>query len=97
MDTTTRVQNRYDQRLRELVRSTQDIRRNIRHGVPPSTARGWLKAPVAAVVTIEVLHTGTIRRQQEVLRLRARIERLTAIANTLELPTGSRRRNKRHK
>lgn len=33
----------YDHRLRELVRSTQDISGAVQHGVPPSTARGWLK------------------------------------------------------
>ena len=39
MSAATRVQRRYDHRLRELVRSTGDIGHAIRRGVPRSTAR----------------------------------------------------------
>ena len=83
MAATTRTLNRYDHRLRELVRSTQDISCAVQHGVPPSTARGWLKAPAAEVVTVDVLHMDAIRLQQEVLQLRARIQKLTALLRVL--------------
>jgi hypothetical protein len=83
MATATRTQNRYDHRLRELVRSTQDIRCAVQYGVPSSTARGWLKAPAAEVVTVDVLKMDTIRLQQEVLQLRARIQKLTALLRVL--------------
>ena len=43
MVTTTRTQNRYDHRLWELVRTTQDVNYAVQCGVPRSTARGWLK------------------------------------------------------
>ena len=83
MAATTRTLNRYDHRLRELVRSTQDISCAVQHGVPPSTARGWLKAHAAEVVTVDVLHMDAIRLQQEVLQLRARIQKLTALLRVL--------------
>ncbi len=44
MVTTTRTQNRYDHRLRELVRATQDVSYAVRHAGPRSTARGCLTA-----------------------------------------------------
>ena len=83
MATATRTQKRCDHRLRELVRSTQDIRCAVQYGVPPSTARGWRKAPAAEVVTIDVLKMDTIQLQQEVLQLRARIQKLTALLRGL--------------
>jgi transposase InsO family protein len=83
MATTTRTQNRYDHRLKELVRSTRDTRCTIRHGVPPSTARGWLKTPATEVVTIDVLKMDAIRLQQEILQLRARIQKLNALLRVL--------------
>ena len=83
MVTTAHTQNRYDHRLRDLVRSTRDIHCAIQHGVPPSTARGWLKAAAVQVVTIDVLHKDAIQLQQEVLRLRTRLRRLTALLRVL--------------
>ena len=83
MVTIASTQNRYDHRLRDLVRSTRDIRCATQHGVPPSTARGWLKAPAARVVTMDVLNMDANQLQQEVLRLRARLRRLTTLLRVL--------------
>jgi transposase InsO family protein len=83
MATTTRTQRRYDHRLRELVHSTQDIRYAIKQGVPRSTARSWLTAPRAEVVTVDVLDMDATRLQQQVLRLRRRIQKLTALLRVL--------------
>ena len=41
-----RHQRTYDQRLRELVRTTGDLRIATEIGVPRSTAVGWLRAEV---------------------------------------------------
>lgn len=78
MATISRIQNRYDHKLKELVQSTNDIRHAVRHGVPSSTARGWMKAPPTEVVTIEVPDTDTIQLQQKVLKPNAQITRPTA-------------------
>jgi hypothetical protein len=83
MATITRAQCRYDHRLRDLVRSTQDINCALQRGVPRSTARGWLTGPAARVVTIDVLSLDTMQLQQEVLRLRTRIQKLIALLRIL--------------
>ena len=69
----------YDYRLRDLVRSTGDIGHAIRRGVPRSTARGWLKTTRDEVVTVDVVEMDFLDLQQEVLVLRARVERLVAL------------------
>ena len=48
-------------------------------GVPRSTARGWLTSTRAEVVTIDIVDMDVVDLQQEVLVLRARIERLVAM------------------
>ena len=83
MATTTRTQRRYDHRLRDLVRTTRDIDCALQRGVPRSTARFWLREPDAEVVTVDVLNMNTQPLQQEVLRLRARIQKLTALLRVL--------------
>ena len=50
MTTALRRQQRYDHRLRELVRRTGELRLATDRGVPRSTARGWLGASPNAVV-----------------------------------------------
>ena len=70
MTSTTRIQRKYDHRLRELVRSTGDAEYAIQRGVPRSTARGWLTSTRAEVVTVDVVDMDTLRLQQEVVRLR---------------------------
>ena len=83
MPTTTRTQRRYDHRLRDLVRSTQDIDCAIQRGIPRSTARSWLTEPNVEVVTADVLNMDAVRLQQEVLRLRARHQKLIALLRVL--------------
>ena len=79
METRTRTQKKYDHRLKELVRSTQDITCAVRHGVPQSTARGWLRAPPTEVITVDAVHLDVIRLQQEVLQLRAQLQKVNAL------------------
>ena len=49
--------------------STLTVSSALKHGVPPSTARGWVKATMAEVVTIDVADVNTLQLQQEVLAL----------------------------
>ena len=79
MSSTTRTQRRYDHRLRELVQTTGDVELAIRHGVPRSTARGWLTKTTTEVVSLDVLELDTIRLQREVILLRRRIARLVSL------------------
>ena len=79
MTSTTRVQHRYDHRLRELVRSTGDVECAIRRGVPRSTARGWLTSNRTEVITVDGADMDALRLQQEVLELRDRVQRLVAL------------------
>ena len=83
MVTTTRTQNRYDHRLRELVRTTQDVSYAVRRGVPRSTARGWLSDPSVHVVTLDPLNMEATQLRCEVLRLQARIRKLIALLRVL--------------
>jgi hypothetical protein len=78
-----RTQRRYDHRLRNLVRTTRDIDCAIRRGVPRPTARSWLTISNAEVVTVDVLNLDSLRLQQEVLRLRSRVQKLTALLRVL--------------
>ena len=73
------MQQRYDHRLRDLVRSTGDVGHATRRGVPRSTARGWLTSTRAKVVTVDVVDLDVLRLQQEVLALRQRVELLLAM------------------
>jgi hypothetical protein len=43
MIATPRIQRRYDHRLQALVKSTGSIEFALEHGIPRSTARGWLE------------------------------------------------------
>jgi len=54
MTTTGRAQQRYDHRLRDLVRGTGDVTIATDVGVPRSTARGWLREVPAVVVSLDV-------------------------------------------
>jgi putative transposase len=83
METKARTQKTYDHRLKELVRSTQDITCSVRHGVPRSTARGWLKAPANEVISIDVVQLDAIGLQKEVMRLRARLQKLNALLRVM--------------
>jgi transposase InsO family protein len=54
MPTTPRSQQRYDNRLRDLVRRTGDVTIATDLGVPRSTARGWLGAVPTVIVSLDV-------------------------------------------
>jgi hypothetical protein len=73
------MQRRYDHRLRALVRTTGDLGLAAGHGVPRSTARGWLTRTSTEVVTLDVLELDTVRLQHEVILLRRRIARLRSL------------------
>ncbi len=79
MPTATRIQRRYDHRLRDLVQTTGDLDLAVRHVVPRSTARGWRTKTTTEVVSLDVLELDTIRLQHDVIRLRQRIVRLVSL------------------
>lgn len=79
MPTTARLQYRYDHRLRNLVQRTGNVTIATSLGVPRSTARGWLgKAPMV-VVSLDVTGLSAPALHQEVLELRRRVKKLTAL------------------
>ena len=51
---TSRPQQRYDHRLRDLVQRTGDLTIATNLGIPRSTARGWLGAAPPIVVSLEL-------------------------------------------
>jgi putative transposase len=79
MPTTVRPQQRYDHRLRHLVHCTGDVTVATDLGVPRSTARGWLGPASAVVVCLDVADLSEPELQQEVLKLRRRVQKLTAL------------------
>src|SRR3989441_6962837 len=79
MPTTARSQPRYDHRLRNLVQRTGDVTVATDLGVPRSTARGWLGATPAVVVCLDVVDLTEPELLQEVLKLRRRVQKLTAL------------------
>ncbi len=79
MPTTARPQQRYDHRLRHLVQRTGDVTVATNHGVPRSTARGWLGAAPTVVVSLDVADLTEPQLRQEVLKLRRRVQKLAAL------------------
>jgi hypothetical protein len=79
MTTTARLQQRYDHRLRDLVQRTGDVTIATDLGIPRSTARGWLDKAPKEVVGLDVTDLRAPELQQEVLRLRRRVKKLTAL------------------
>ncbi len=79
MTTTTRPQQRYDHRLRDLVRRSGDVTIATDFGVPRSTARGWLGAAPTVVVSLDVADLTEPELRQEILTLRRRIQKLAAL------------------
>ena len=79
MTTTTRPQQRYDHRLRDLVHYTGDVTLATDLGVPRSTARGWLGAAPPVVVSLEGAALTEPALRQEILRLRRRVQKLAAL------------------
>ena len=79
MPTRRRPQQRYDHRLRNLVQRTGDVTVATDLGVPRSTARGWLAATPTVVVCLDVGDLPEPELRQEVLKLRRRVQKLTAL------------------
>src|SRR5262245_23555784 len=79
MTTTGRRQRRYDHRLRDLIQPTGDMTIATDLGVPRSTARGWIGNGPTAVVSLDVTNLKALELQQEVLELRRRVKKLTAL------------------
>jgi hypothetical protein len=79
MTTTGRRQQRYDHRLRNVVQGTGDVTLATDLGVPRSTARGWLGKAPKVVVSLGVTDLREPELQQEVLELRRRVKKLTAL------------------
>src|SRR5262245_43241485 len=79
MTTSRRPQQRYDHRLRELVRDTGNVTIATDLGVPRSTARGGLGKAPAVVVSLDVTNLKTSELQQEIMALRRRVRKLTAL------------------
>jgi hypothetical protein len=77
MPTTPRPQQRYDHRLRNLVQRTGDVSIATSLGVPRSTAR--LGKTPNVVVSLDVTDLRASELHQEVLELRRRVKKLTAL------------------
>ena len=89
MADTTRIQRKYDHRLRQLIQNTGDLDLAVRYGVPRSTARGWLKQSRENVVSIDVLNMDAASLQQEVLRLRRRTAQLLSMVRLVVVALSS--------
>src|SRR5262249_10133565 len=79
MTTTIRPQNRYAPQFRDLSQRAGDVTIATNLGVPRSTARGWLRNTPKAVVSPDVTNRNTSDLEQEILLLRRRVKKLTAL------------------
>src|SRR5215470_8977875 len=79
MPTTARTQQRYDHRLRNLVQRSRDVTVATDLGVPRSTARGWLGETPRVVVCMDVTELTEPELRHEVVKLRRRVRKLTAL------------------
>ena len=79
MPTLSRSQQRYDHRLRNLVQRSGDVTVATALGVPRSTARQWLRAAPTVVVCLDMADLTEPELRQEVLKLRRRVRKLTAL------------------
>jgi hypothetical protein len=79
MPTPLRRQQRYDHRLREIVRRTGQLRIAPNRGVPRSTARAWLCASPNQVVGLRRTDLTDSELRQEILTLQRRVEKLAAL------------------
>ena len=90
MPTRRRSQQRHDHRHRALVQRTGDVNAATDLGVPRSTARGWLAAAPTVVVHLDVAYLPESELRPEVLNLRRRVQKLTAMLRlVLGAPTAS--------
>ena len=79
MPTTARAQQHDDHRLRHLVQRTGDVTVATDLGIPRATARGWLRATPTVVVGLDVLDLTEPALRQEILKLRRRVKKRTAL------------------
>jgi putative transposase len=79
MPTIAGSQRRYDHRLRNLVQRTGDVTVATDLGVPRSTARGWLGSMPTVVIGLDVVDLTEPELRQEILKLRRRVQKLTAL------------------
>src|SRR4249919_2804500 len=79
MTRSSRPQQRYDHRLRDLVRRTGNVTLATDLGVPRSTARGWLHRGPTVVVSLDGTHRTELDLHQEIRQLRRRVQKLTAL------------------
>src|SRR5215472_7327808 len=79
MPTIARSQQRYDHRLRNLVQRIGDVTVATALGVPRSTARGWLGETPTIIVCLDVTELTEPELRHEVLKLRRRVRKLTAL------------------
>ena len=77
--TPRRPQQRYDHRLRDLVQRTEDVTIATDLGVPRAAARAWLGQAPKVVVSLDVTDLWASELQQEVVELRKRVKKLTAL------------------
>ena len=78
----TPIQRRYDHRLCDLVRSTDDIGHAIGRGVPRSTARGWLTSKTARESRMEVNRTASCTTYEQLTSISSQTDP-TAAATVL--------------
>ena len=79
----TRQCRTYDHRLRELVRETRDISIATRHGVPRSTAYGWLRSEKKIVVTTAEATKSEAQLRAEFALVRRRAHRMAALLRVM--------------
>jgi len=80
MNATPRIQRKYDHRLQAMVKSAGSIDIALEHGIPRSTARGWLeRLDSPSVFSTDVFHRDATALQLEVLALRRKVKRLTSL------------------
>ena len=80
MIATTRKQQKYDHRFKDVVRASGRTDLARQHGVPESTARGWVSSPRPEVVTSNVDDREIVELQQQLAALEKKTKRLQAIA-----------------
>ena len=80
---TNRIRQRYDHRLRDLVRSSGNIDCAIDLGIPRSTAHSWLASNPVEIVTVDVVDMDLLSLQKEVLTLRKRMKWIVALFRLL--------------
>jgi hypothetical protein len=87
MTTTGRLQQRYDHRLRDLVQGMGDVTIAMDLGVPRSTARGGLGKAPKVVVGLDVTDLKEAELREEVLEVRRRVKKLTALSGSRGRPS----------